>query len=209
MQEWQLWPHEACTGHGIVVCFTLNKKVCNVKMLTAILNKMGFVSQEMAKAMAISESKQAVEAYIKQKNQNKLECERNINIGRPVITLTNAENAISIGIISDYMTKDNSFSSSIPIVKTFYCNRNDHENFVPGEEQLCFATCIEYSEERLKALLKLTGAERTLLFTEIYKHGRDKMNFPVLADKQPEYEEIVNDLKKTSFFEESELYYQD
>jgi hypothetical protein len=84
-------------------------------------------------------------------DSNKLDFLKRVWIGKKVISMTNDyqvdknDNCLDIGIVKD-------FDKHLPIVE-----------FPSKEEQLCFSTIIEYSDEIWAILQKLTAEERYTL----------------------------------------------
>lgn len=173
-------------------------------MLTYILKKLGFVSLEEMNNQKKSWEENAINEYKSNEVRKKNDFLKRTMIGCPVISTTNYNNVIAVGIIRDYHTEN--VTNPLPLIQYYFNNREDKDiDF--NELSICFGSIVEFSEQRLEALLKLTGDERCSITMNGYKYGRDSIKFDDLAEKQPTYEDVMKALNNTDFFKEAEKFY--
>lgn len=167
-------------------------------MFKALMKKFGFVHQsEINSLIAEKEVQEKVN-----KLQKELDFNNRIFSGMPVIGINNYENAIEIGIVKHFELSNNKI---IPIIKLYYSNRTD--NFHSDKENCSFGQYVTFSEQRLKAYLKMDGCERTAMLIKSYQFSKTNIeSLAVLANYQPSVEEVLTELNKTNFFKDSEAY---
>lgn len=171
-------------------------------MIKSLLKRCGFIH--------VSSIDSEIEARKKANQEIRLEKELAFNnrvfVGMPVIGINNYENVIEIAIIHsfDFLVKKND-KEIIPIMKMYYSNRTD--NFHKDKENCTLSHYVAFTEQRLKAYLKMTGCERTAMLIKSYQFGTEEIEgISVLAPYQPTAEEVMKALSQTSFFEDSKGY---
>jgi hypothetical protein len=149
--------------------------------------------QEAVKEMAFSISKKRKE----EDDEHRGEMYYNIammNVGKPVIIVPDDASSIGIGIITGSMQVD----PYIPKI----------QDYIAGKEVVSFARIIDFNNQNLEALLKLTPSERAGL---IYRNHLPRKEGVVAKDrgeKQHTLEEIENILINSDFYEKAEEYWE-
>lgn len=173
-------------------------------MLTYIMKKLGFVPLKEMNNQKKSWEEKAINEYKSNEVSKKNDFLKRTMIGCPVICTTNYNNVIAVGIVRGYHSEN--VSNPLPLVQYYFNNREDKDIDL-NELSVCFSGIVEFSEQRLKAFLKLTGEERCSITMNGYKYGRDAIEFDNLAEKQPTYEDVMEALSGTDFFKEAEKFY--
>lgn len=167
-------------------------------MLKALMEKFGFIHQSSVEALVAEKVIQEKENNLKRE----LDFNNRVFAGMPVIGINNYENAIEIGIVKHFELSKNKV---IPIIKLYYSNRTD--DFHSDKENCSFGQYVTFSEQRLKAYLKMDGCERTAMLIKGYQFSKENIeSLAVLAPYQPSIEEVLAALNETTFFKDSEAY---
>lgn len=171
-------------------------------MLKNLLKKMGFVHQSELPAIIGSFNKSEKETRL----IKELEFKNRLFSGMPVIGINNYEDVLEIGIIKHFEIQETLNSHRlIPVIKLYYSNRTDA--FHKDIENASFGQYVAFSEQRLKTYLNMNGRERTAMLIECYKYGTEEIeSVASIAEKQPNFNDVMIELNNTSFFKDSENY---
>ncbi len=171
-------------------------------MFKKMLKKFGFIhNSEISALIKENEATQK-----EQRLNNELAFNNRVFVGMPVIGINNYENVIEIAIIKHFEILElKNDRKIVPVMKLYYSNRTD--GFHKDKENCVLSQYVAFSKQRLKAYLKLNGCERTAMLIKAYQLGTEDMDgLSILAPYQPEADEVLRELEKTSFFEDSKSY---
>lgn len=171
-------------------------------MFKKMLKKFGFIHKPEISAL-IKENEAVQE---EQRLNNELAFNNRVFVGMPVIGINNYENVIEIAIIKRFEILELKNNRKIvPVMKLYYSNRID--GFHKDKENCVLSQYVAFSKQRLKAYLKLNGCERAAMLIKAYQLGTEDMDgLSILAPYQPEVDEVLRELEKTSFFEDVKCY---
>lgn len=171
-------------------------------MFNKMLKKFGFIHKSEISALI----KATEDTQKEQRLNSELAFNNRVFVGMPVIGINNYENVIEIAIIKRFEILElRNDRKIIPVMKLYYSNRTD--NFHKDKENCVLSQYVAFSKQRLKAYLKLNGVERTTMLIKAYQLSTDDMDgISILAPYQPEADEVLRELGKTSFFEDCKSY---